>query len=165
GFFLPPVLLASAGLWHWAPKLWGRRLGTASGWIAALLLTGGSALQAGAGFIAGYQGAANRTIEAGSVALNRVGGFGALVALLGIGLVVFEITRAMASGPERALADDPWGESEGLEWTVASPPPRRNFDSPPGAEPVAPVDDSADVDAGAGPAEGDSDREPVGAAT
>lgn len=162
GFFLPPVLLASAGLWHWAPKLWGRRLGAASGWIAALLVTGGAALQGGAGFLAGYQGAANRTIEAGSVILNRVAGLGGLLALLGIGLVVFEITRAMSGGPERALADDPWGESEGLEWTVASPPPRRNFDSPPGTEPAIPVAGSAADDVSTSDP-GEPDREPVGA--
>ena len=164
GFFLPAVLLASAALWHWAPKLWGRRLSAASGWIAALLVTGGSVVQAGAGFLAGYQGAPNRSIEAGSVALNRIGGLGAAVALLGLAIVVFEVTRAVAGGPERALADDPWGESEGLEWTIASPPARRNFDSLPGSDPV--VTDDTTGSAGSDDAEGeDAQLAAVGAAT
>ena len=136
GFFVPPLLLACAALWHWAPKLWGRKFGNGSGWLAALLLTGGSVVQSGASFIAGYQGAANRTAEAGSEALNRLAAAGAALTLLGLAIVIFEIARATFSGPERALADDPWGESQGLEWTIASPPPRRNFESAPGAEPV-----------------------------
>lgn len=167
GFFVPPLLLACAGLWHWAPKLWGRRFGNASGWLAALLLTGGSVVQSGASFIAGYQGAPNRTAEAGSLVLNRLAGLGAAVTLLGLAIVVVEIVRATMSGPERALADDPWGESQGLEWTVSSPPSRRNFETVPGATPAAPPD--ADATSAAtdleSPIEQASEPEPVGAAT
>ena len=164
GFFVPPLLLASAGLWHWAPKLWGRRLGSGSGWIAALLLTGGSVVQSGASFIAGYQGAANRTADAGSEALNRLAAAGAALTLLGLALVIFEIARAELAGPDRDLANDPWGESDGLEWTIASPPPRRNFETLPGAAPALPGTSDASSD------DGSSDvpevaPEPVGAAT
>lgn len=162
GFFVPPLLLACAGFWHWAPKLWGRTFSAGAGWLAALLLTGGSVVQSGASFIAGYQGAANRTAEAGSEALNRLAAGGAALTLLGLALVVIEIARATLSGPERGLANDPWGETAGLEWTVASPPERRNFDSPPGAEPVevpAEANDAAADDGDAVAAE----PEPVGA--
>ena len=36
GFLLPPLMFAGAALWHWAPKIWGRRLSPAAGWLAAL---------------------------------------------------------------------------------------------------------------------------------
>ena len=165
GFFVPPLLLASAGLWHWAPKLWGRRFGEAAGWAAALLLTGGSVVQSGASFIAGYQGAANRTAEAGSLALNRLAGVGAALTLLGLAVVIIEIVRASFAGPERDLADDPWGESDGLEWTTASPPPRRNFDSLPGAAPILAVESDTRSAAAAQDDDSDAEPEPVGAAT
>lgn len=163
GFFMPPLLLASAALWHWAPKLWGRRFGDAAGWAAALLLVGGSVVQSGASFIAGYQGAANRTAEAGSLALNRLAGAGAVLTLLGLAIVIIEIARASLGGPERDLADDPWGESEGLEWTVSSPPARRNFDTLPGATPAVTVEASSSDAATDEVA--DAEPEPVGAVT
>lgn len=164
GFFVPPLLLACAALWHWAPKLWGRQFGIAAGWFAALLLTGGSVVQSGASFIAGHQGAANRTADAGSVALNRLAAAGAALTLLGLALVILEIARASLAGPDRDLADDPWGESEGLEWTVSSPPARRNFDTLPGA-PLA-VSPTTDLSEDGAPDPVDAaEPEPVGAAT
>lgn len=161
GFFMPPLLLASAALWHWAPKLWGRRFGDAAGWGAALMLTGGSVIQSGASFIAGYQGAANRTADAGSLAvnaLNRLGAAGAVLMVLGLVLVIVELARASLAGPSRDLGADPWGECEGLEWTVASPPSRRNFDSLPGAAPVIPP-----TPASTEAAEAEAQPQPVGA--
>jgi heme/copper-type cytochrome/quinol oxidase subunit 1 len=158
GFLLPPLLLAAAGLWHWAPKIWGGKLRAGAGWLCALSLMGGGVLQSGASFLAGYQGAANRTIDAGNVALSRLAGLGAVVTIVGFLILILEVSRAAFGKPDRDLEDDPWGESQGLEWTIPSPPPVRNFESLPGAvtepEPEVAVVDSADQTA---------DPEPVGA--
>lgn len=165
GFFMPPLLLASAALWHWAPKLWGRRFGSAPGWLAALLLTGGSVVLSGASFIAGYQGAANRSADGGNAALDRLAAAGAVLTLLGLALVILEVARAAMAGPERDLADDPWGESEGLEWTVASPPPRRNFETLPGASLAVAAGPGAAAEDGGTETAAEPAPEPVGAAT
>lgn len=133
GFLFPPLLFIGAALWHWAPKLWGRRLGTGTGWLVALGLMGGGVVQAGANFLAGYQGASNRSIEAGSLGLSRLAALGALLTIGAFALLVLEVARAAFAKPDRELAPDAWGDGEGLEWTVASPPPRRNFESLPGA--------------------------------
>lgn len=133
GFLLPPVLLAGAAIWHWAPKIWGRRLSPAAGWMAALGLMGGGVLQAGASFLAGYQGEASRSIDGGNVALSRLAGLGAALTILAFAILALEVGRAALADPDRDLADDAWGDGDGLEWTVASPPPRRNFESLPGA--------------------------------
>ncbi len=158
GFLLPPVLLAGAGIWHWAPKIWGRKLSPAAGWLAALGLMGGGAPQSGASFLAGYQGEAHRSLDSGNVALGRLAGLGAALTILAFAVLVLEVARAAFAKPARDLDDDAWGDGDGLEWTIASPPLRRNFESLPGAvvieeEPStaesAPVSDQAEVGASA----------------
>lgn len=156
GFLFPPLLFVGAALWHWAPKLWGRRLGTGAGWLVALGLMGGGLIQSGANFIAGYQGEANRSIEAGNLALSRLAGLGAALTILAFALLVLEVARAAFAKPDRDLEPDAWGEVEGLEWTVASPPARRNFESLPGAAIV----EIEEADSSTGST---ADAEPMGA--
>lgn len=128
------TLGAMAGLWWWAPKLYGRALPAAPGFLAFLAVLGGTLALAANDLVNGLaddvpQGSTQ--FESSSEALNALGAAGAALLVLGgvvaVGTVAVHGVRR-GSGPA-----DPWG-GHTLEWSTTSPPPPQNF-----AVPVPPV--------------------------
>jgi cytochrome c oxidase subunit 1 len=62
--------------------------------------------------------------ETGEV-LSTIGGF---VLFVGIIMMIANLIRAARHGEQ--APDNPWG-GKTLEWTIPSPPPMENFDTPP----------------------------------
>ena len=144
--FAPPLLLAVASLYHWAPKLWGRHLSAGTGALVALLLLGGSVLDAGASFLLGYSGADWHVDDlsggSGWLALSRLGTTGGILLVVGLLLLVVEVIRAAARGADPGVGADPFGGFT-LEWATSSPPPARNFDALPPIGSAHPLADAA----------------------
>jgi cytochrome c oxidase subunit 1 len=115
--FGPAVLLGAAALYHWAPKMFGRNLPVGPGLTVALLLTGGSLLNAGGSFLLGYAGApahvADLVGKSSWTGFSRMAAFGGGVLALGAVLLIAEVVRAAFAGPDAAMAADPYG---GLSW-------------------------------------------------
>jgi cytochrome c oxidase subunit 1 len=129
-----------AGLYYWFPKVTGRlmseRLGRAS--FAVIFL--GALLTFIPMFFLGHEGMTRRVADYAEVhgwqPLNLVATVGAYTILLGVGLTVVNLIRALRSGP--AAGDDPW-DGQTLEWATSSPPPRHNFDALPPIPSYAPL--------------------------
>ena len=129
--FGPPTLLAVGAIYHWGPKIWGRRLNFGLGALAWLCLLGGF-ICAGMGYyLLGYNGAplglvsGSTSYQQGLYGLAEAGG--ALIAL-GVLVVIADLVISV-TGRRGALAgDDPY-EGLTLEWATTSPPPRWGFDS------------------------------------
>lgn len=129
------VLGAYAGLWYWAPKLWGAHLGEGSGAGAFFLGFWGAALLAVADLANGllsdqpllatdFEGASLAPVLNGAAALGAV-----MVALASILVAAHVIARSRRHQGTRATAD-PWNGNT-LEWATSSPPPPSNFVEPP----------------------------------
>lgn len=120
---------AVAGLYYWAPKIFGRTLNPAFGGLAALALVGGTVLsslpQVVNGFLDEPDVAASASARSGVEALNWISTAGLAVVALGVLAVLGDLAMAgLKSGDD--VADDPWG-GQTLEWSTPSPPPRGNF--------------------------------------
>ena len=119
-----------AGLYWWAPKIWGRTLPAASGQALAAGLGLGAVLLAVPLAMAGAldQPIATFAFEArnGVDAWNVVAAIGAVVLALAAVLVVTSLTQSLTHRPAGDMTD-PWS-GHTLEWSTASPPPRANFD-------------------------------------
>jgi heme/copper-type cytochrome/quinol oxidase subunit 1 len=139
------VIGAVAGLYHWAPKIFGRRLNPGAGVLAALALVGGTVLVALTDVINGFLDEGDqvfRTIgdrdayaevwDADAVELFNIVGFvGSILLIAGLALVVLDVTVSGLIGKGDAVdADDPW-DGHTLEWATASPPPLGNFEQAP----------------------------------
>lgn len=116
-----------AGLWFWAPKVYGRLLVQGPGMLVPGVIALGS-LVAGAAMLAA--GALDQpdapevsSVRDGVEALNYVGAAGIALVLLGVlaGVAALFQGRGATDTP-----DDPWG-GHTLEWSTASPPVRGNF--------------------------------------
>lgn len=142
---LAAVLGAVAGLHHWAPKIFGRRLNAGIGVLAALSLVGGTVLVALSDVINGfldegddvYRTVGDRNAYAGVwdtdavEFFNLVGFVGSILLIAGLGLVVLDVAVSGLIGKGDATdADDPW-DGHTLEWATASPPPAGNFEQAP----------------------------------
>ena len=140
------VLIASligiiAGLYYWAPKIFGYQLNRNVGILSALTLLGGLALSGGSNIINGIldegdEGYHSSAYEGGwdSNAVeffNIVGAIGSILLLAGIGLVILDLTISviLRKGNDEN-AKDPWG-GHTLEWATDSPPPTGNFTDAP----------------------------------
>jgi cytochrome c oxidase subunit 1 len=128
------VLGAFAGLWWWAPKLWGVHLGEWAGrGVAALTLLGALGL-AVPDLLAGLlddqpllsPGPNGETLTEVMNVLSAAGGIvGALGVLVALGDLLSKVGRRRG----RPATDDPWGAGT-LEWATTSPPPPDNFAGP-----------------------------------
>jgi len=120
------VLSMLGAVVHWASKLWGGTVGTATAAPLALLGVTGTVLAAFPLYIAGFlDQPAGVSYDDGDLSLWN------LISLVGHGLmaitvlgVVGLVLKSLRSG-DRA-PDDPW-DGQTLEWTTTSPPPRDNF--------------------------------------
>ena len=136
------VLIASvigsvAGVYYWAPKIFGYQLNRQAGILAALTLLGGLALSGGSNIINGILDEGDEVFrpsayegvwDSDAVELfNIVGGIGSILLLAGLGLVVIDITISviLRKGDVENL-NDPWG-GHTLEWATDSPPTVGNF--------------------------------------
>jgi len=129
--FGAPILAAFAGVYHWAPKIWGRALRPTLGALQMLLLFGGFVVSAAGSWLLGYDGApwhvADLTgpgTKTAWLALVRLEGLGGM--LITLGLLVFLLNLGVSlRGP--VGEGDPY-EGTTLEWATPSPPPPDNFD-------------------------------------
>lgn len=122
------ILGLVAGLWFWAPKIYGNMLAEGPGRLLGLVLALG-ALLAGVGFVAGgfleQPDSPNPgALKDGVDMLNLVGVVGSALLLLGVvgaaGAVLG--SRRSKTNP----GENPW-DGHTLEWSTASPPVRGNF--------------------------------------
>jgi heme/copper-type cytochrome/quinol oxidase subunit 1 len=129
------VLAAFAGLWFWAPKIWGQHLSERAGFLVALLVLGGTVVLAAPDLVAGaaedqQRGAleweSSDTVDAANAVSMAGGGIGALGVLVALGAIA---GAALRKRGVPAVAD-PWG-GWSLEWRTSSPPPYHNFDETP----------------------------------
>lgn len=134
------ALAAFAGLWFWAPKIWGAHLDERVGFLVALLILGGAVLTAGPDLVTG----AAEDLPRGALEFEEtdlvtaMGGVGVAGAALGALGVLAGSMAVLAAGVRRRgtpAVDDPWGGFT-LEWTTSSPPPPHNFGEAPVIEPA-----------------------------
>ena len=143
------VIGSIAGIYFWAPKLFGYKLNRNAGMLAALALLGGLVLAGGSNIINGIldegdevfrSSAYDGVWDSGAVEfLNVVGGIGSILLLAGLGLVLVDITISVfLQKGDAEDVNDPWG-GHTLEWATDSPPPIGNFDQPPVVENERPL--------------------------
>lgn len=154
---------AVAGIYHWAPKLFGRRLNPLVGGLVALALLGGTIALAVPDVITGFMDQPDLLASGfpllgdfrdGVEVLNAVSMVGAFVVFAGVALVALEVLGALVWGlrtAEPGHDDEPGGVT--LEWTTTSPPPLGNFVTAPTVRSEAPLldpppTDEADDDGG-----------------
>jgi heme/copper-type cytochrome/quinol oxidase subunit 1 len=121
------VVLASMGAAiHWAPKLWGRLLGTAKALPLALLGVTGTILAAFPLYIAGFlDQPAGVFYDDDDLMLWN------LISLIGHGLMALAVLAfvgllLMSLRSDDHVGDDPW-DGQTLDWATTSPPARDNF--------------------------------------
>ena len=141
------VLGGAAGMHWWAPKLWGRELGSLTGSLLALLGLGGAVVLAVPELVTGVldQPLFPTGFEPrdGVELLNTVSMVGAfLVALAMLTLVLEWAGASLGRGPD--AEDDPRG-GHTLEWATASPPGHGNFDEVPLVTSGSPLLDPAEA--------------------
>jgi heme/copper-type cytochrome/quinol oxidase subunit 1 len=129
--FGPPTLLAVGALYHWGPKMWGRKLHLGLGGLAWLCLFGGFVCSGMGYYLLGYNGAPLGQItgatsyQKGLYGLSEAGG--ALIAL-GVLVVVADLVISVTLRRGKVAGDDPY-DGLTLEWATTSPPPRWGFES------------------------------------
>jgi cytochrome c oxidase subunit 1 len=120
-----------AGVYHWFPKVIGRRLREGLGKVHFLLLVIGTNVTFAPMFFLGNEGMPRRVAEypehPGWGSLNLLETIGSGVIAIAVAVFLANIWVSLRAGVP--AGDDPWlGHT--LEWATASPPPRLNFDHP-----------------------------------
>lgn len=132
--FGAPTLLLAGGVYHWAPKLFGRELAPGLGRLAFLGLFGGFFLLGLGSYLVGYDGGPahvkDYAFTASASTYNLLGAVGGVVVLLGALAMLGDVARAGAGRSGASGPPDPY-EGLTLEWATASPPPPAGFDSVP----------------------------------
>ncbi|MBK5221709.1 MAG: cbb3-type cytochrome c oxidase subunit I [Acidimicrobiia bacterium] len=117
-----------AGIWFWAPKIYGRTLASGPGQVLSAIVALGSLLSGAALLAAGAldqpDSPAPGAVRDGVEALDLVAAAGAALVLLGVVAVIAAVFQARNRDDD--TPDDPWG-GHTLEWATASPPVRGNF--------------------------------------
>lgn len=147
---------AIAGLYFWAPKIYGRKLNTGLIGLAALSVVGGAVLSGITDLISGFNGQLDDAIEmarngsvvsGGTETLNWLSTIGTFGIAAGTGLALLAILATLAPLSDDYWEDEdaanPWGGST-LEWSTLSPPPLGNFAGPPEVNSPYPLLDGSD---------------------
>jgi heme/copper-type cytochrome/quinol oxidase subunit 1 len=126
------VFALYAGIYHWFPKVTGRRLDERLGSVHFWLTLVGFHLTFFVQHILGLDGMPRRIASYPLIGdwevLNRISSVGAF--LLGASTLPFlwNVWRSLRGRGEPA-GDDPW-DGHTLEWATTSPPPPHNFERP-----------------------------------
>ncbi|MYG93560.1 MAG: hypothetical protein F4138_00980 [Acidimicrobiia bacterium] len=119
---LAGLLAAVAGIFHWAPRLLGRRLNASLGFLAVVMLGGGAMLYGFTDVLGGFFDQPDRFFVVGSFAvanldavdalgfveaLNVIGLVGVVAVLGGLALVVLNVVMSLVSPADLDVADDP----------------------------------------------------------
>ncbi len=150
---LAGLIGALAGLYFWAPKIFGAKLNGAGAGLAGLALLGGAVLSGAANIVNGFldegdqvfNPAAYRGVWDGDAVeiFNIVGLVGAVLLVAGIGLVLLDVALVVGLGKgDRTNVADPWN-GHTLEWATESPPPVGNFAEAPVVTSERPLLDDA----------------------
>ena len=140
--FGAPTLLAFGAIYHWAPKLWGRKLSQPLGALVFLLLFGGFFVSGMAGYILGYQGAPSHVSAVAHKfqSMNRVAAAGGGLVILGVFVFLLDVLVHLIREAGEPAEDDPY-QALTLEWATTSPPPLHDFDTVPEVRSAAPLAD------------------------
>jgi cytochrome c oxidase subunit 1 len=119
-----------AALYYWFPKMTGRMVAKRQAIVAWLLTFVGFNVFYFPYFIMGWQGMPRRYFDfpAKFTELQDISSVGAFIMVAGIALIFRNLFRAMKHG-EKAPAN-PW-QGATLEWTLPSPAPLENWETPP----------------------------------
>jgi cytochrome c oxidase subunit 1 len=156
--FGAPTLLAVGALYHWAPKIWGRRLNGFLGGLVFLALFAGLLASGLAYYFLGYNGAQLGQLDQitsyqkGLYGLAEAGG---AVTVLGVLILVVDLVASIGRRRGAVAGDDPY-EGLTLEWATSSPPPRHGFDNVPEVRSAAPLIHLRAASAGGPPGAGGS---------
>jgi len=129
---LGAVFAIFAGFYYWFEKMWGVKynefLGALHFWI---MFIGVNVVFFPQHFL-GLQGMPRRYVDYadGWAYWNQVSSFGYVITLAGVGVFLLVLVEAMVR--RRKAEANPWGEgATTLEWTLPSPPPFHQFNTPP----------------------------------
>jgi cytochrome c oxidase subunit 1 len=124
------VMAFLGGIHFWWPKITGRLYPEGLGQAAAILIFVGFNLTFFPQYLLGFQGMPRRYHEYLDQyqTLNVLSSAGASILALGYVLPLVYLLWSLRHG--KPAGRNPWGAT-GLEWTVASPPPRDNFEDIP----------------------------------
>jgi cytochrome c oxidase subunit I len=124
------VFAANAGIAFWFPKMCGRmmdeRLGKLQFWMTFIGFHGTFLIQHWLGDEGMPRRYADYLASDGFTTLNTVSTIFSFVLGASILPFLFNVVKSWRYG-RLALADDPWGHGNSLEWATSSPPPRHNF--------------------------------------
>ncbi len=151
-----PTLIAVGAIYHWAPKMWGRRLNTVVGGLVFLCLFVGFFVAGLCYYLLGYDGAPLGQIGGISSyqkALYDIAETGGALIVLGVLVLVVDLVVSLVAARGARTGNDPYGGLT-LEWATASPPPPWGFESVPEVRSEAPL---AYLRADVGPEGGPSD--------
>jgi len=142
------LLAVISGLFHWAPKIWGRTLPEPLGSLAVLLAAGGAVVWAIGEIAAGIGDQA--MYPASAETSGAVEAFG-WISLLGIAGLVGSAAIVAAVVASASFDRKPVGTTSAawtgptLEWATTSPPPLGNFPAPPIVSSSTPLADGGDL--------------------
>jgi heme/copper-type cytochrome/quinol oxidase subunit 1 len=139
--FGPPTLIAVGAVYHWAPKIWGRRLNAGIGALAWLCLFSGFAASGIGYYLLGYDGVALRqmvNLPSSDKSLYWLSEVGGALIVAGVLLVILDVAASVAARRGKETGDDPY-EGLTLEWATTSPPPRWGFETVPEVRSEAPL--------------------------
>jgi cytochrome c oxidase subunit I+III len=141
-----------AGLYHWGPKMRGRKLDERLGKISFWLMFVGFNLAFFPMHIAGLLGQPRRvyTYHAGLGwgVYNLIETIG--TAVLGLGILVTFVNWFRSRAHGEPAGNDPWN-GETLEWATTSPPPEYNFETVPTVRSREPMWDQPELHDGPQP--------------
>lgn len=125
--FAVPVFALSAAAFYWAPKIWGRHLSEALGYLQFLALVGGFLLSTVPAYT-GLRDAKRYAVDFRGDELTwaRIAAAGTILVVIGFVLLAVNLVGA-ALGRGKPAAADAWDEGATLEWLATSPPPPWNF--------------------------------------
>ncbi len=122
---LAGLIAGVAGLYYWAPKIFGRRFNQGLGGLAVLLLLAGTVVIALPDVIAGFLESNDDASDVLAL-ISMIGGF---IVAGGAFLALDAVAFGLIKKSDEVIEDNPWGANT-LEWATTSPPPVGNFAAP-----------------------------------
>jgi cytochrome c oxidase subunit 1 len=119
-----------AALHYWFPKMFGKTYNHAVSTLACILLFIGFNILYFPMFILGWQGMPRRYYDYSPVfhTGNLISTIGSWLLLAGLVILLINLITSLLKG--KSAGSNPWGGTT-LEWQVASPPPKENFEKIP----------------------------------